>query len=128
MHRLGLTALHALPQGRSRTFSGYGTTTARDWYGELPAGVRDIIDEIGFKIFCSSLARVVASRPLLGALMERWWDTTNSFNFSTTGEMTMTPYDFAMITGVGVWSDPSPLNPDMGKWEVSWLELLGAHK
>ncbi|KAL7168350.1 hypothetical protein ACSBR2_038734 [Camellia fascicularis] len=48
------------------------------------------------------------------ALVERWWDTTNSFHFFSTGEMTLTPYDFSMLTGlrVGV-GDPIPFNPDM---------------
>ncbi|KAL7175238.1 hypothetical protein ACSBR2_028943 [Camellia fascicularis] len=48
------------------------------------------------------LSCYITSRPLLGALVERWWDTTNSFHFSATREMTMTPYDFAMLTGVEI--------------------------
>lgn len=47
--------------------------------------------------------------------MERWRDTTSSLHLFTTGEMTMTPYDFAMITGLGVRGDPIPLVPDMGE-------------
>ncbi|KDP20646.1 hypothetical protein JCGZ_03753 [Jatropha curcas] len=38
-------------------------------------------------------------KELLGALAERWWDTTNTFHFSW-GEMTMTPVDFSVITGI----------------------------
>ncbi|KAL7257998.1 hypothetical protein ACSBR1_004176 [Camellia fascicularis] len=67
---------------------------------EFPAGVRQIIDEAGFGLFCMGLSRFIASRLLLGALVEKWWDTTNSFHFSTAGEMTMTPYDFSMLTGI----------------------------
>ncbi|KAL7225683.1 hypothetical protein ACSBR1_020940 [Camellia fascicularis] len=37
---------------------------------------------------------------LYGALAERWWDTTDSFHFSSTGEMTLTPYDFSVLTGL----------------------------
>lgn len=107
--------------------------TARDWYGELPAGVHDIVDESGFGLFCSSLTPVIASHPLLGALVERWWDTTNSFHFSTMEEMTMTPYDFAMITILGVRGDLIPLDPDMGEVrgslaQASWgtsINILG---
>ncbi|KDP27014.1 hypothetical protein JCGZ_22089 [Jatropha curcas] len=33
-------------------------------------------------------------KDLLGALAERWWDTTNTFHFPW-GEMTMTPTDFS---------------------------------
>ncbi|KAL7189845.1 hypothetical protein ACSBR1_039472 [Camellia fascicularis] len=110
----------------SRSFRGYGATTARDWYDVLPARVRRIIDGTGFGLFCCSLTWVTASRPLLGALVERWWDTTNSFHFSTAGEMTITPLDFAMITGLGVGGDPIPLDPDMGERVAAWDVLLGA--
>ncbi|VVA37994.1 PREDICTED: MAINTENANCE OF MERISTEMS, partial [Prunus dulcis] len=41
-------------------------------------------------------------RPLLVALAERWWDTTHTFPFDEVGEMTMTPTDFAAITGLRV--------------------------
>ncbi|KAL7160828.1 hypothetical protein ACSBR2_041470 [Camellia fascicularis] len=54
---------------------------------------------------------------LYGALVERWWDTIDSFHFSSTREMTLTPYDFSMLTGlqVGV-GDPVPFDPDMAQW------------
>ena len=81
----------------------------------LPAKVCLINDGIDFSLFCSSLTRVIASRPLLGALVERWWDTTNFFHFSSTGEMTMTPFNFAMITGLGVEGDSIPLDSNMGE-------------
>ena len=100
--------------------------TVRDWYDVLPARVRQIIDGTGFGLFCSSLTSVTTSRPLLGALVERWWDTTNSFHFSTVGEMTMTPFDFAMITGLGIGGDLIPLDPDMGEWVAAWDTLLEA--
>ena len=92
----------------------------------LPARVRRIIDGTGFGLFCSSLTQVTARRPLLGALVERWWDTTNSFHFSSMEEMTMTPFSIAMITGMGVGGDPIPLDPDMGEWVAAWDTLLGA--
>ena len=38
----------------------------------------------------------------------------------------MTPFDFAMITGLGVGGDPIPLDPDMGEWVAAWDVLLGA--
>ncbi|KAL7228759.1 hypothetical protein ACSBR2_007453 [Camellia fascicularis] len=63
--------------------------------------------------------RVIASCPFLGALVKRWWDTTNSFHFCTTGKMTMSPYDFAMITCLGVGDDPIPFDSDMGEWEAA---------
>ncbi|KDP35673.1 hypothetical protein JCGZ_09111 [Jatropha curcas] len=38
-------------------------------------------------------------KDLLGALAERWWDTTNTFHFPW-GEITMTPTDFSVISGI----------------------------
>ena len=38
------------------------------------------------------------------ALAERWWDSTNTFHLPF-GEMTMTPYDFFMITSLKVGGD-----------------------
>ncbi|KAF5933342.1 hypothetical protein HYC85_029513 [Camellia sinensis] len=88
-------------EGDSHTIRGYGNTVARDWYVELPDAVRDIVDEVGFGIFYRGLSRLTTCRPLLATLVERWWDTTNSFHFSVAGDMTMTPYDFSMLTGIG---------------------------
>ncbi|KAL7212342.1 hypothetical protein ACSBR2_015094 [Camellia fascicularis] len=54
------------------------------------------------------------------------WDTTNFFHFSSAGEMTMTSYDFSMITGLGVGGDLIPFDMDMDQWEAAWIYLLGA--
>ncbi|KAF5932472.1 hypothetical protein HYC85_028643 [Camellia sinensis] len=112
-------------EGDSHTIRGYGNTGARDWYLELPDAVRDIIDEAGLGIFCRGLSRLTTCRPLLAALAERWWDTTDSFHFSVAGDMTMTPYDFSMLTGIGVGGDPIPFDTDMDEWDAAQLYLLG---
>ncbi|CAB4308832.1 unnamed protein product [Prunus armeniaca] len=41
-------------------------------------------------------------KPLLVALVERWWDTTHTFHFDKVGEMTMTSTNFAAIRGLRV--------------------------
>ncbi|KAL7238525.1 hypothetical protein ACSBR2_004585 [Camellia fascicularis] len=64
----------------------------------------------------------MASRALLGALVERWWDTTNSFHFSSSGEITMTSHDFSMIIGLGVGGDPMPF--DMGRGNDGQIQLV----
>ncbi|GMP50871.1 hypothetical protein CsSME_00017306 [Camellia sinensis var. sinensis] len=104
---------HEAREGSSRSVRGYGSTAARDWYAELPEGVRDLVD--------------LAGRTLMAALVERWWDTTNSFHFSATGDMTMTPFDFAVLTGLDVGGWSIPYDEDMGEWEAAWMYLLGAH-
>ncbi|GMQ02020.1 hypothetical protein CsSME_00048447 [Camellia sinensis var. sinensis] len=94
---------------------------------ELPNAVRHIVDEAGFGPFCAGLSRHPASRTYLGALVERWWDTTNSFHFFATEDMTMTPYDFSILTGLDVAGWLIPYNIDMDEWEAAWTYLLGAH-
>ncbi|GMP46176.1 hypothetical protein CsSME_00014435 [Camellia sinensis var. sinensis] len=93
----------------------YGSTATREWYMDLPDGVRQIIDDAGFSLFCMGLSHLMASITLLGALVERWWDTTNSFHFSTTGDMAVTLYDFAMLTGLEVGGRSIPYDSDMGE-------------
>ncbi|KAL7240457.1 hypothetical protein ACSBR2_006166 [Camellia fascicularis] len=112
-------------EGDSHAFRGYGNVATRDWYMELPDAVRHIVDQASFGAFCRGLSRLTASRPLLAALVERWWDTTESFHFSATGDMTMTPYDFSMLTGIGVGGDPIPFDTDMDEWEAAQIYLLG---
>ncbi|GMP70779.1 hypothetical protein CsSME_00029484 [Camellia sinensis var. sinensis] len=111
--------------GDSHTVRGYGNIAARDWYAEFPGAVRHIMDQAGFGAFCRGLSRLTASRPLLAALAERWWDTTDSFHLSATGDMTMTPYDFSMLTGIGVGGDPIPFDTDMDEWTAAQIHLLG---
>ncbi|GMP53499.1 hypothetical protein CsSME_00018946 [Camellia sinensis var. sinensis] len=82
---------------------------------ELPDAVRRIVDEAGFGPFCMRLSRHPASRTLLGALVERWLDTTNSFHFSAAGDMTMTPYDFSILTDLDVAGWPILYDADMGE-------------
>ncbi|CAL5375291.1 unnamed protein product [Camellia sinensis] len=98
----------------------------REWYMELADAVRHIVDEAGFDLFCAGLSRHPASRTFLGALVERWWDTTNSFHFSAIEDMTMTPYDFSMLTGLEVGGRPIPYDADIGEWETAWIYLLRA--
>ncbi|KDP30576.1 hypothetical protein JCGZ_16950 [Jatropha curcas] len=65
-------------------------------------------------------------KELLCALAERWWDTTNTFHFSW-GELTLTPADFSVITGIPFGIRPIELYDDW-RTEVSpdrMVELIG---
>ncbi|GMQ01743.1 hypothetical protein CsSME_00048281 [Camellia sinensis var. sinensis] len=100
---------------------GYGSILAREWYTELPDVVHHIVDEAGFELFCAGISRYPASRTLIGVLVERWWDTTKSFHFSTTRDMTMTPYGFSMLTGLDVTGRPVPYDADMVRY--TWFPV-----
>ncbi|GMP93976.1 hypothetical protein CsSME_00043599 [Camellia sinensis var. sinensis] len=112
-------------EGDSHTVRGYGNIAARDWYVELPDAVRHIVDQAGFGAFCRGLSRLMTSRPLFAALVERWWDTNDSFHLSAMGDMTMTPYDFSMLTGIRVGGDLIPFDTDMDEWTAAQIHLLG---
>ncbi|XP_028055782.1 protein MAIN-LIKE 1-like [Camellia sinensis] len=117
---------HQAQEVTSRIVRGYGSVAAREWYAELPEAVRDLVDLAGFGPFYSGISRCPASRTLMGALVERWWDTTNSFHFFATGDMTMTPFDFAILIGLDAGGWAIPYDKDMGQWEAAWIYLLGA--
>lgn len=91
---------------------------------ELPDAARHIVDQAGFGTFCRGLSCLTTDRPLLAALVERWWDTTDSFHFSATRDMTMTPFDFSMLTDIGVGGDPIPFDTDIDEWEAAQMYLL----
>ncbi|KAL7263987.1 hypothetical protein ACSBR1_002024 [Camellia fascicularis] len=62
---------HSVTEEDFRSCRNYRAVTARDWYYELPPEVRDLVDEVGFGLFCTELSRHMARRALLGALVER---------------------------------------------------------
>ncbi|KDP30287.1 hypothetical protein JCGZ_17157 [Jatropha curcas] len=65
-------------------------------------------------------------KSLLGALAKRWWDTTNTFHFPW-GEMTITPTDFSVISGIPFGTRPIELYDDW-RTEVTpdrMMELIG---
>ncbi|GMP85730.1 hypothetical protein CsSME_00038774 [Camellia sinensis var. sinensis] len=115
LHLQGIHFLFIFCNGDSHAFRGYGTTSMREWYMELRNTVHHIVDEAGFSTFCMGLSSLIASRPLLGALVERWRDTTDSLHFSTAGEMTITPIDFSMLTGITVRGHLIPYDTDKGE-------------
>ncbi|KAL7180437.1 hypothetical protein ACSBR1_043606 [Camellia fascicularis] len=99
----------------ARRINGYGSISGPiRWYERLPIAVRTAVYAAGFGPFCSGLIQMKAESWLYGALMERWWETTNSFHLSSTEEMMLTSYDFSMLTGlrVGV-GGPVHFDPDM---------------
>lgn len=105
----------------ARRIGGYGSIFGpRRWYEWLPAEIRTLVDAAGFGPFCSRLIHMMAKSWLYGALVERWWDTTFSFHFSSTGEMTLTPYDFSMLTSLRVGVDGLvSFDSNMTQWRAA---------
>ncbi|KAI8542864.1 hypothetical protein RHMOL_Rhmol08G0173100 [Rhododendron molle] len=78
-------------------------------YEALPRRVRELVDAAGFGEFIQTLTRSRIDHAVLVALAERWRDTTNTFHLPI-GEMTVTPADFATITGLRVGGEPIPFD------------------
>ena len=55
--------------------------------------------EVGFKPIISLLPKKSSRATLVQCLIERWWDTTLTFNITDQG-MTVTPYDFYCMTNL----------------------------
>ncbi|KAH7861341.1 hypothetical protein Vadar_024837 [Vaccinium darrowii] len=96
-----------------RSMGGYGgSANSLAYYRALPLRVRALVDASGFTIFIRLLTVTRTDRKLIRALVERRWDTTNTFHFRF-GEMTITPLDFAAIIGLRVGGEPIPFDSEL---------------
>ncbi|KAI5315540.1 hypothetical protein L3X38_044716 [Prunus dulcis] len=97
------------------------------WYNKaMHDTVKAKVQESGFLPFLSILGHgKKGDRPLLVALAERWWDTTHTFHFDEVGEMTMTPTDFAAITGLRVGGKRLTYDLDIYRNKNKVVKLFG---
>jgi len=86
--------------------------------------VREVIEGTGFHGFYSASGVDTADRMLLRALIERWWDTTNTFHLRFT-KMTVTPLDFSAITGLRVGGEPVPFDSGLYRDSAAVRNFLG---
>ncbi|KAI8568503.1 hypothetical protein RHMOL_Rhmol02G0205200 [Rhododendron molle] len=70
-----------------------------EWYERLPQGAKDAVALAGFELLILGFHLPKVELGLTTALVEWWWDTTNTFHLPEAGEMTITPGDFALLTG-----------------------------
>lgn len=49
---------------------------AQLWYDRLLPKTRQLVQDVGFKVFVTYLSEAMANGILVQALTERWWDTT----------------------------------------------------
>ncbi|KAH7852073.1 hypothetical protein Vadar_020284 [Vaccinium darrowii] len=73
------------------------------WYRNLPEVVKDVMHEVGFEHFMKILPSFWANMSILYACAERWWDTTNTFQFRF-GVMTMKPKKNGALLGLAIMS------------------------
>ena len=73
--------------------------------------MKQMIAGKGFNCIISTLiySSYASSQAAMCTLVERWIDTTHTFHLSF-GEMTITPLDFAAITGLNFSREPVPFS------------------
>ncbi|KAI8559656.1 hypothetical protein RHMOL_Rhmol04G0190200 [Rhododendron molle] len=108
-------ASHISSRWTTRTTDVYGhggSATSLKYFKALSKRVRELVVEAGFGRFIQLLTSVRVDRAVLTALTERRWDTTNTFHLRFR-EMTVTPLDFAAITGLRVGGEPIPYDQSL---------------
>ena len=85
----------------SRLRAGGSPSSVRRWYEVLPPAAKARVAETGFEPFILTISARSKKHDKKGlqALVERWMDTTHTFHLPV-GEMTITPGDFAFLTGI----------------------------
>ncbi|PON93795.1 Aminotransferase-like mobile domain containing protein [Trema orientale] len=92
---------HLSHRGKLMSIKGCGNPgMILKWYDELPKPIKDKVHRTGFKHFIDGLSISQVQSALIQCLAEKWWNTTHTFHLDNLGEMTMTPKDFAGITGL----------------------------
>lgn len=62
---------------------------------------------------------------LMTSLVERWWDTTNTFHLYSAGEMTITSGDFSLLTGLRGGGTTLRVDPQLWQREGALEWFLG---
>ncbi|XP_010666106.2 protein MAINTENANCE OF MERISTEMS [Beta vulgaris subsp. vulgaris] len=81
----------------------------------------------GFGRFLDALKALTwdrAPHPFVLALLEWFWDTTNTFHFPW-GEMTITPFDFQMLTGLVFTDKPVVIDESLVTGSEELIALRG---
>ena len=96
-------------------------------WAPLSPSIKNIINEAGFGTFFETLLNHETHKykylQLLLALAKRFWDTTRTFHFPGIGEVTLTPYDFSIITGLRLGGKRILVNDSLTSAELK--KLLG---
>lgn len=68
---------------------------------EKKPGIKAIIDGAGFMSNIFSIVMPNSDQCIVTAMIERWWDTTHTFQLPYV-EISFTPLDFAMLSGIPI--------------------------
>ncbi|GMY09102.1 protein MAIN-LIKE 1-like isoform X6 [Fagus crenata] len=91
------------------------------WWGKIHPPIGAKIRAAGLGFFLDAISHHLTEHKdliLMCAMSERFWDTTNTFHLPKIGEMTLTPKDFTMISGLSFG----------GHWLVMDHEIEGKKK
>ncbi|KAI8563759.1 hypothetical protein RHMOL_Rhmol03G0134000 [Rhododendron molle] len=107
----GVHIANTWAEAEQRDICGFGgSCSSLALYIGLSPRVRELVDTAGFREFIQTLTVPVRNdHAVIVALAERWRDTANTFHLPP-GEMTVTPNDFAAITGLRVGGEPIPFD------------------
>ena len=93
----------------------------------LSLDIKNIINKAGFQTFFQALLNQETNEykdlQLLLSLLERFWDTTCTFNFPGISEVMLMPYDFFIITNLRLGGERIKINDSLTSKEIK--SLLG---
>lgn len=109
-----LFSIEPLQRNRKLEARGEGKKVHK-WFSALPEQARELVRATGFEAFDLDLNLPKVDWSLMTSLVEKWWDTTNTFHLPSAGEMTISPGDFSLLTGLRVHG--APLRIDLQLWQ-----------
>lgn len=119
------THLSVLNRENNKYVRGFGgPANVKAFYKDLPKRAKKLVNDAGFGEIVELLDETSSDHVQMTTLIERWWDTTNTLHFPF-GEATLTPLDFAAITGIRVGGDRIPFDMDLYKNSEDLAYLLG---
>ena len=107
-----------------RSYGGAGSGGILALFQGMPRRVQDLVDVAGFGVFTRILEKAKGDLAVLVALGERWHDVSSTFHLPV-GEMTLTPADFAAITGLRVGGERIPFDPSIHTDDAALEWFLG---
>ena len=132
VHHLSERIRRGLASGRTRSH-GSGNSTIISLYDNFicrDEGLRRLWESCGLTPLLQATRAMFSydgGNLVVRALVEFFWDTTNTFHFPW-GEMTVTPADFSLITGLEFQSTPLPFDAGVTVYSPKVFGVIGADR